>query len=57
MKKYLFRFKVIDHYSDICSPTEQTIIESDNKEKALMAFFYDMMGECIDLISVTEWEY
>lgn len=55
--KYLFRFKVIDHWSDECSPVEQTVIESDSRERALMTFFYDMMGECVDLLSVEEWKY
>lgn len=55
--KYLFRFKVIDHYSDECSPVEETVIESDSRERALMTFFYDMMGECVDLLSVEEWKY
>ena len=55
--KYLFRFKVIDHYSDECSPVEQTVIEAVDGNQALNQFYNDMSGECVDLISVEEWKY
>ena len=55
--KYLFRFKVIDHYSDICSPEEQTIIEAVDGNQALNQFYNDMDGESVYLISVEEWKY
>jgi hypothetical protein len=55
--KYLIRFKVIDHYSDICAPVEQTIIECDF-ERGEMGLFHEYMdGEPYDVISVEEWLY
>ena len=56
MKMFLFRFKVIDHYSDICSPEEQTIIKAEDRRNAVNEFYNDMMGECVDLIDVKEVE-
>jgi hypothetical protein len=55
--KYLFRFKVIDHYSDECSPVEETVIECDNERDGIVLFYTHMDGEPVDLISVEEWKY
>lgn len=63
MKKYLIRFKVIDHWSDECSPTEQTIIECDIGSDVIHSFgvmglFHEYMdGEPYEIISVEEWKY
>jgi hypothetical protein len=55
--KYLFRFKVIDHYSEECSPEEETVIESSNQWCAFHEFYNGMDGETVSLISVEEWKY
>jgi len=57
MKNYLIRFKVIDHYSDICSPVERTIIECDIEEGVMGLFHEYMDGEPYEIISVEEWKY
>ena len=55
--KYLFRFKVIDHWSDECSPVEQTVIECDNERDGWGLFHEFMDGEPYEIVSVEEWKY
>lgn len=47
MKTFLIRFKVIDHYSEVCSPEEQTCIVASDLKSALDIFYNDLSGECV----------
>lgn len=52
--QWRIEFKVIDHDSDECAPTEATIVEAATRLDALNEFYDDMSGYSIEVLSIEE---
>jgi len=59
MNEFYIRFRVVDHFADdagYLTPIELTIVEAEDKQKAILKFIQDMEGENyqIDKVSIKQ---
>lgn len=57
MKNFYISFRMVDHFCDDAGytmPSEITIVEANDKERAVFLFCIDMLGEAFQIVDVTE---